>query len=601
MTVITCRKKYFIAGCAVGAGLLAVTALLYAAPALRWPVDLQRSISGTLGEQRGFYLHTGIDIKTKGRIGFPILATAEGRLWQVSSKVKGYGNDVLLHHGGYLSHYAHMDGFDNSKYPIDTLMKIVKVLYHEEDVGGFHFKYTAPRYRQGERIGYSGETGSGPPHLHFALRVPGGVSNPLQFLKVEDSEGPVLRHLFLCVEKDSTTVSEVPVGIREAGGRYFLMDGLSFRMDNIFYVSKQDRVFLKLACFDRVSSANHCAVHRIEVFENDRSVYAINFDRLKWEDLKYGRFIYDLSNLSVDGENLYTYYLCRKNGNQYSSLTTIHDGYFAGTEGPRVLKVVASDYAGNTSEVRLAILPRHDSSPPVPSAGQDYTMARSSRNVQLSDSSRRFGIQVYPGSLLQDTLMKVESRITVPRLDDIIASGTAGKADVSTVYTVYPFDSLYRRNVKVSIKRPESISREEAPNVLVYRFFDGTSPQGLVTKYDRGRDVFEAFTNRNGHFVLIRDRTAPAVSLPPIHEIVEDRNVKRIFRFRMYDNLSGVSLRSVRFFFDGERMPFDFNFDLGWAEVTLPRYVVDRGLHHVLITFADRCGNESVFRSLLKF
>ncbi|HON80429.1 MAG TPA: M23 family metallopeptidase [Spirochaetota bacterium] len=595
------RKKICIAGCAVSAGLLLITALLYAAPSLQWPVDLQRSISGTLGEQRGYYLHTGIDIKTKGRIGFPILATAAGRLMRVGSKEKGYGNDVLLHHGGYLSHYAHMDGFDDSKYPVDTLMKIVKVLYHDKNISRFDFKHHVLRYRQGERIGYSGETGSGPPHLHFSLRVPGGVSNPLKYLKVEDSEGPILRHIFLCVEKEGTTVSERAVGIKQSGDRYFLMDGLSYRMDNIFYVSKQDKVFLKLGCFDRISSANHCAVHKIEVFENEQPVYSMDFDSLKWKDLRYGRFIYDLSNLAVDGENLYTYYLCRKNGNRYSSLNTAHDGYFSNTSGPRVLKVVASDYAGNTSEVRLAIVPRSDNPHPAPAAGADFAPVSSSRGSLLSDSSRSFTVRIYGGALLQDTLMKIAAHESVPRLDDLIASGSLQKNDVSDVYTVYPFDSLYRRNVKVTMKRPDFISRDEAEHVLIYRFFNGTSPVGLTTKYDKSRDVFEAETNRNGHFVLIRDRKAPVVNLPPIHEIIEDRNVKRIFRFRLYDDLSGVSLRSVRFFFDGERLPFDFNFDLGWAEVSLPRYVVDRGLHHVLITFADRSGNESVFRSLVKF
>lgn len=595
------RKAYITTGCILAGGFLAVTALLYGAPSLQWPVDLQRSISGTLGEQRGYYLHSGIDIKTKGRIGFPILAVAAGRLWQASSRVKGYGNDLLLHHGGYLSHYAHMDGFDNSKYPVDTLMKIVKVLYHDEDVGRFDFKYSAPSYRQGERIGYSGETGSGPPHLHFALRVPGGAANPLKYLKVEDSEGPVLRKLFLCVEKNGTTVNETPVGIKRSGESYFLMDGLSYRMDNIFYVSQQDRVFLKLACFDRISSRNHCAVNKIEVFENDRPVYSLDFNSLRWADSKYGRFIYDLSNLFMEGESVYTYYLCRRNGNKFSAMSAVDDGYFSGTQGPRVLKVVASDYAGNVSEVRLAILPRHGNPHPAPPAGADFIMADSSRNSLLGDRSRSFGMQVYPGCLTDDTLMKIESHESVPRLDDLMASGALQRADISTVYTVYPFDALYRRNAKVAIKRPESISRAEAENVLVYRFFDGTSPQGLITKYDSGRDVFEAETNRNGHFVLIRDRKAPEVYLPPIHEIVEDRNVKRIFRFRMHDDLSGVSLRSVRFFFDGERLPFNFNFDLGWAEVALPRHVVEKGLHHVLITFADRSGNESVFRSLLKF
>lgn len=98
--------------------------------------------------------HTGLDIAVDE--GTPILAAAPGKVIY-SGQMTGYGNVVILDHGGaFATLYAHMS------------------------VIGASMGQTVA---QGQRIGAVGCTGlcTGP-HLHFETRVGGAPVNPISFL-----------------------------------------------------------------------------------------------------------------------------------------------------------------------------------------------------------------------------------------------------------------------------------------------------------------------------------------------------------------------------------------------------------------------------------
>ena len=98
--------------------------------------------------------HTGLDIAVD--MGTPILAAAAGKVIY-SGQMEGYGNVVILDHGGaFATLYAHMSVIGASLGQVVT---------------------------QGQRIGAVGCTGlcTGP-HLHFETRVGGVPVNPLSFL-----------------------------------------------------------------------------------------------------------------------------------------------------------------------------------------------------------------------------------------------------------------------------------------------------------------------------------------------------------------------------------------------------------------------------------
>jgi murein DD-endopeptidase MepM/ murein hydrolase activator NlpD len=116
-----------------------------------WP--LNGPVTSGYGSRWG-RMHTGIDID--GYTGQPIVASKGGRVILASS-YSGYGNTVIVDHGGGISTlYAHMSGFNTS---------------------------SGAAAGQGQVIGYVGCTGSCTgDHLHFEVRVNGSPVDPMGYL-----------------------------------------------------------------------------------------------------------------------------------------------------------------------------------------------------------------------------------------------------------------------------------------------------------------------------------------------------------------------------------------------------------------------------------
>ena len=124
---------------------------------LMWPVG-GRLVSG-FGNRRHPILgyvraHTGVDIAAAN--GSPIYAADGGEVIQASYS-GGYGNSILIYHGGgFATFYAHMSGFAVGQ---------------------------GQMVKRGQIIGYVGATGLATgPHLHFEVRINGGAQNPLGYL-----------------------------------------------------------------------------------------------------------------------------------------------------------------------------------------------------------------------------------------------------------------------------------------------------------------------------------------------------------------------------------------------------------------------------------
>ena len=84
----------------------------YAETNFRSPLNIPLVLAGTFGELRSNHFHSGIDIKTKGKEGFPILAIGDGYVSRVKISAGGYGKALYLtHDNGYVSVYAHLQRF----------------------------------------------------------------------------------------------------------------------------------------------------------------------------------------------------------------------------------------------------------------------------------------------------------------------------------------------------------------------------------------------------------------------------------------------------------------------------------------------------------
>ena len=154
----------------VGTGLALVNKLLPAGKtiaglALSWPMSAFQitqvfgptsvTLEPALAPYKHF--HTGIDISAP--LGAAVMAAADGIVVAVGHTTSGYGNYVIIAHGGGIATlYGHL--------------LATKVRYGDKVV-------------RGQVIGLEGSTGfSTGPHVHFELRVDNQVVDPMPYLPI---------------------------------------------------------------------------------------------------------------------------------------------------------------------------------------------------------------------------------------------------------------------------------------------------------------------------------------------------------------------------------------------------------------------------------
>ena len=125
-------------------------------------------LAGNFAELRPNHFHTGLDFKTGGQEGEPILAAADGWVHRIKISSFGYGNVIYLKHpNGKITLYGHLRNF-NKELGDYMRAKMYEAKANELEV------YPEPGelpVKKGERIADSGNTGgSGGPHLHFEIR-----------------------------------------------------------------------------------------------------------------------------------------------------------------------------------------------------------------------------------------------------------------------------------------------------------------------------------------------------------------------------------------------------------------------------------------------
>jgi hypothetical protein len=158
-----------------------------------------------MGEMRTTHFHGGLDIKTGGRIGLPVHATSDGYIIRMNTNTGGYGHALYLKHDdGNVSVYGHLDRFNDE---LEAYMHAKHYEHERYELRVFPEKNKF-RYRKGEVIAYSGNTGSSSgPHLHFEIRNPDQrFLNPLEFgyTEIKDNLPPLIKKIaFVTKDKNA--------------------------------------------------------------------------------------------------------------------------------------------------------------------------------------------------------------------------------------------------------------------------------------------------------------------------------------------------------------------------------------------------------------
>ena len=327
---------------------------------LSWPLSFGRALSSTFGESRSTSFHAGIDLKTWGKTGYEVRAVGSGYAWRLRTSPWGYGRAVYQRlRDGRTVVYAHLAGFSpklagrvhreqrqNRRYSVDLRLGEGEV-----------------PISRGELIGWSGESGAGPPHLHLELRDPNNVPfNPLvDEFEVKDTVAPTIQRIGL-----------VPVGIESTvnGGHEPVSTVLGWNpssgeFESAEILSAHGRVGVSVLVYDRADAAtNRLAPYRQSLKVKNRRHFATTYDRVAYSETH--QIYLDRMHLEFPGGRGRFFNLFRVPGNRLSFYThtagedgLLGCGIGSGSgflaKGTHQLVIESEDAAGNISRARVQL------------------------------------------------------------------------------------------------------------------------------------------------------------------------------------------------------------------------------------------------------
>ena len=238
----------------------------------------QNFLAGTMGELRSSHFHAGIDIKTGGKEGVPVLASKSGYISRIKISTGGYGHALYLQHeDGNTTVYAHLKTFEPA---LEAYLK--KAQYEQKtyeielfpEVGQFS-------YKRGEEIAKSGNTGgSTGPHLHFEIRdASQRVLNPLHygFTQVVDNIPPILQALALEPKNADSRINN----LAKRQKLEMIRNGYNYYAKDTTYAS--GAVGIELLGHDKLNgAANKNGISIMEVFVNGQLYYYQDIDKMSF-------------------------------------------------------------------------------------------------------------------------------------------------------------------------------------------------------------------------------------------------------------------------------------------------------------------------------
>ena len=305
------------------------------------PVKIPIYLSATFGELRNNAFHAGVDIKTNGKTGYRVYAVADGYVSRIGVSPYGYGNVVYVtHNDGYMSVYAHLDGFNDK---IGKYVKSKQMASKSFAQNLFLEKGEIP-VKVGDVLGYSGDTGgSGGPHLHYELRDANQHPvNPYFFgFKVADKIKPIINGFAVYPGEKSSVNGSV--------------DNAYFEPNDNQEIKVNGKVYFGISTCDQADGAtNKNGVYSIELFADNRLIFSILFDKYSYDETRYINSLIDYRKFYNDKIRF-----IRTEIDEYNILDLYGEteGFVTLKEGDRVeMKYVVKDYFNNVSTLRFTLV-----------------------------------------------------------------------------------------------------------------------------------------------------------------------------------------------------------------------------------------------------
>lgn len=528
------------------------------------PLDIPLILSGSFGELRSNHFHSGFDIKTQQKEGFPVYAPADGYVNRIKVAHYGYGKALYIQHpNGYSTVYAHLQNFAGS---IQNYVKDNQYKKETFELELFPDASLLP-VSKGDVIGYTGNTGSsGGPHLHFEIRDSASrPMNPMLFgIEIPDSKKPIINSVFAYPIDANSHVdqSQNPVKLRlklQKDGSYITEKIAGFGKIG-FGVSTNDQL-------DGASNKN--GVYQIRSVFNGVEKFNILFEKFSFDETRYlNRFIdyeYFVKNKSRVQK------LFRQSNNPLSIIKNEEDnGYVILEDGfSATYTIEVTDFKKNTVIITIPmegknseILEKKDLK-----ETEDYIYADQATSI----TKGKFGIYIPSNSLYEDTFLDIQVQGDTLKLhEDVIPlhKNITITMDASN-YKAADFEKLY-------------IGRLNYKGQPYYN-----------TTYRKG-DKLSTNTRTFGTYTLAMDTIAPSIK-PLNFENGKWISKNSTLQLKIEDDLSGIG--SYRATVNGKFILMEYNYKKDVLTYNFNDNVVIDSENNLKVIVVDNVGNSATFEA----
>ncbi len=533
----------------------------------RSPLDIPLKLSGTFGELRTNHFHSGLDIRTNSVEGLNIYAAADGFVSRVKVSAYGYGLALYVDHpNGYTTVYAHLQQFQGA-----IADWVYKKHYEKES-----FELDITLYpnelpvKKGQVIALSGNSGgSGGPHLHFEVRdtKTEEILNPQLFgFQIADKVAPTFAFVELVPHGPGSQIngSGKPKKLwvqRDKAGNSFLTKQ-QLQIWGGFYV--QAKVYDK-----HDGNGFNNGIYRLMLLDGKDTLYRFQADAFAFADTRYANAVMDYKQKMLQREQIYR--LMRAPGNKSTVLARLaSDGILQlGPGESKTLWLVATDFAGNTSQLELVVTGAESRTAELLATPQPTERYTPDKPLNIIREDLRVSM---PAWNFYDTLDLAYRRTLKPFMA------------YSAVHSLHTADEPIHGFYTISIKQsglPDSLrSKTVMVNVGINNARNASSGVWKA-------DFFEAKVRSFGDFYLSIDTVAPVIRSLNFRPGASYRAGQQL-NFKLSDNLVGLS--SYQVYIDGQ---WEYHyFDGKTANLQLPlQKKLASGNHLLEIVVKDGVGN----------
>jgi hypothetical protein len=326
-----------------------------------WPLKLTPELTSKFCDYRAGHFHSGLDLRTGGKIGVPVYAIDNGYVYRVATSFRGYGKALYLKlNDGRIVVYGHLSSFSESVNAAVRAAQLKDKKYTQD----LFFTSSDFPVKKGERVALSGSTGTGAPHLHFEMRS--SQNNPINPLlcgyKLPDISPSVFDYLSIRYYKNGLELGESCqsefIRAVKQGRNYVISDT----------ILSSDYLALGVSGGDHIGGPGFLyGFFGLRLSVDDSLLYEMDSDSLSYNTTRQLNYVRDLEDIrlfstkkktDVDANIFYRLYVPPGAEQYFWGKLTSKAGAIYPSSKPgaiRKIRVTAYDEYDNFSELRCYV------------------------------------------------------------------------------------------------------------------------------------------------------------------------------------------------------------------------------------------------------